>query len=55
MKDFAEFLENVNIDNMMTDTIDAIKSNDKSEAKSIVEASTITLNLLRQYHEWLNK
>lgn len=55
MKDFNDFLKTLDIEALYDKTASAIDKNGPAELMNMKISTALSINLLRQYHEWLNK
>ncbi len=55
MKEFNDFLKTVDMEEVTNKAIAAVKNNAIPEIANFQASAALTINLLRQYHEWLNQ
>ena len=55
MKSFDDFLNTVDMKKLITPTVDAFENTDTFVTASTTLSTSISVNLLRQYHEWLSE
>lgn len=52
MKNFDDFLKTVDMNKLVSPTVDAIENSDNPISAISTLSTSIAINLLRQYHEW---
>ena len=52
MKNFDDFLKTVDMNKLVSPTVDVIENSDNPISAISALSTSITINLLRQYHEW---
>lgn len=52
MKNFDDFLKTVDMNELVSPTVDVIENSDNPISAISALSTSITINLLRQYHEW---
>lgn len=52
MKNFDDFLKTVDMNKLVSPTVDVIEKSDNPISAISALSTSITINLLRQYHEW---
>lgn len=52
MKNFDDFLKTVDMNKLVSPTVDVIENSDNPISAISALSTLITINLLRQYHEW---
>lgn len=52
MKNFDDFLKTVDMNKLVSPTVDVIKNSDNPISAISALSTSISINLLRQYHEW---
>ncbi len=55
MKNFDDFLKTVDMDKLVSPTIDVIENSDNPISAISALSTSIAVNLLRQYHEWISE
>lgn len=55
MKDFNDFLKTVDIEDLINKTLAGVKKNPIPEIANFQASAALTINLLHQYHKWLNQ
>ena len=55
MKNFDDFLNTVDMDKLVSPTIDVIENSDNPISAISASSTSIAINLLRQYHEWISE
>lgn len=55
MKNFDDFLNTVDMDKLVSPTIDVIENSDNPISAISALSTSIAINLLRQYHEWISE
>lgn len=55
MKNFDDFLNTVDMDKLVSPTIDMIENSDNPISAISALSTSIAINLLRQYHEWISE
>ena len=52
MKNFDDFLKTVDMNKLVSPTVDVIENSDNPISAISALSTSIAINLLRQYHEW---
>lgn len=52
MKNFDDFLKTVDMDEIVSPTVDVIENSDNPISAISALSTSVAINLLRQYHEW---
>ena len=55
MKSFDDFLKTVDMEKLITPTVSTIENTDNFVTAITTLSTSISVNLLRQYHEWLSE
>lgn len=55
MKSFDDFLKTVDMEKLITPTVSTIENTDNFVTAITVLYTSIAVNLLRQYHEWISE
>lgn len=55
MKSFDDFLNTVDMEKLITQTVSAIENTDNFVTVITGLSTWIAVNLLRQYHEWISE
>ena len=55
MKSFDDFLNTVDMKKLITPTVGAFENTDNFVTAITTLSTSISVNLLRQYHEWLSE
>lgn len=55
MKSFDVFLKTVDMEKLITPTVSTIENTDNFVTAITTLSTSISVNLLRQYHEWLSE
>lgn len=55
MKNFDNFLNTVDMEKLITPTVETFENTDNFVTAITTLSTSISVNLLRQYHEWLSE
>ena len=55
MKSFDDFLKTVGMEKLITPTVSTIENTDNFVTAITGLSTSISVNLLRQYHEWISE
>lgn len=55
MKSFDDFLKTVDMEKLITPTVSTIENTDNFVTAITGLSTSISVNLLRQYHEWISE
>lgn len=55
MKDFDTFLKTVDMNKLVASTVETVADTDNFVSAVAGLSTTIAINLLRQYHEWISE